>query len=234
MNIWNMKKQLLLLVAATALVACTGTPRQGRLQEERRLLTGFERIEQMGAIDVKYRQADSCSVVVKAPEKMLRQVETRVEDGRLLLNMRGYGKLVNFARGEGDDVTVYVTSPDLIGIALRGSGDFDAKGPVDTDTLSIELRGSGDIDFADVICNEARVSLVGSGDVELEKLVARTTRIELVGSGDVKARLESSGPVEAMLTGSGDIKLAGHIESLRRQVRGSGSVNTKGLTINKH
>jgi len=232
-----MKKQVLLLVAAAALAACTGrigAPRQGELQEERRQLTGFERIELMGAIDVKYRQADSCSVVVKAPEKMLRQVEARVEDGRLFLNMRGYGKLVNFGRGDGDDVTVYVTSPDLIGIALRGSGDFDAKGPVDTDTLSIELRGSGDIDFADVICDEARVSLVGSGDVELERLVARTTRIELVGSGDVKARLERSGLVETTLTGSGDIKLAGNIESLRRQVRGSGSVNTKGLTINKH
>jgi len=105
-------------------------------------LKGFERIEQLGSLDVKYAQADSFSVRVEAPVKVLDDVETYVTGNKLLVRMKGEGKLLNLGISDADGVTVFVTSPDFLGIELKGSGDFEANGLVDTDNLDITLSGS--------------------------------------------------------------------------------------------
>jgi hypothetical protein len=196
-------------------------------------LRDFERIELLGSLDVKYQQADSFSVEVCAPEKYLDQVETLVDDNRLVLRMKGEGKFINFGVADGDDVKVYVTSPDLIGVTLRGSGDFECLHLVDTDNLDITLNGSGDIKFADVICDRVNVSLVGSGDVDMREVKTLWAGVNLVGSGDVKMCFNNSGKVEANLTGSGDITLKGTVSDYKYNVRGSGDMHMKELHVAK-
>lgn len=198
---------------------------------ETRTLRGFERIELLGSLDVKYQQADSFSVQVCAPEKYLDKVETIVEGNRLVLRMKGDGKFINFGVSDGDGVKVYVTSPDLIGVTLRGSGDFECVHLVDTDNLDITLNGSGDIKFADVICDRVNVSLVGSGDVDMREVKTLWAGVSVVGSGDVKMRFENSGKVEANITGSGDITLKGTVSNYQYNVRGSGDMHTDELKI---
>ena len=198
---------------------------------ETRTLRGFERIELLGSLDVKYQQADSFSVEVSAPEQYLDKVETIVEGNRLVLRMKGDGKFINFGVSDGDGVKVYVTSPDLIGVTLRGSGDFECVHLVDTDNLDIMLNGSGDIKFADVICDRVNVSLVGSGDVDMREVKTLWAGVSVVGSGDVKMRFENSGKVEANITGSGDITLKGTVSNYQYNVRGSGDMHTEELKI---
>ena len=198
---------------------------------ETRELSGFERIELQGSLDVKYQQADSFSVEVSAPEQYLDKVETIVEGNRLVLRMKGDGKFINFGVSDGDGVKVYVTSPDLIGVTLRGSGDFECVHLVDTDNLDITLNGSGDIKFADVICDRVNVSLVGSGDVDMREVKTLWAGVSVVGSGDVKMRFENSGKVEANITGSGDITLKGTVSNYQYNVRGSGDMHTEELKI---
>ena len=198
---------------------------------ETRQLRDFERIELLGSLDVKYQQADSFSVEVCAPEKYLDQVETIVDGNRLLLRMKGEGQFINFGVTDGDDVKVYVTSPDLIGVTLRGSGDFECVHLVDTDNLDITLNGSGDIRFADVICDRVNVSLVGSGDVDMRGVRTLWAGVNLVGSGDVKMCFDNSGKVEAHLTGSGDITLKGDVKDYKYNVRGSGDMHTDELVV---
>ncbi len=198
---------------------------------ETRTLRGFERIELLGSLDVKYQQADSFSVEVSAPEQYLDKVETIVEGNRLVLRMKGDGKFINFGVSDGDGVKVYVTSPDLIGVTLRGSGDFECVHLVDTDNLDITLNGSGDIKFADVICDRVNVSLVGSGDVDMREVKTLWAGVSVVGSGDVKMRFENSGKVETNITGSGDITLKGTVSNYQYNVRGSGDMHTEELKI---
>ncbi len=198
---------------------------------ETRELSGFERIELQGSLDVKYQQADSFSVEVSAPEQYLDKVETIVEGNRLVLRMKGDGKFINFGVSDGDGVKVYVTSPDLIGVTLRGSGDFECVHLVDTDNLDITLTGSGDIKFADVICDRVNVSLVGSGDVDMREVKTLWAGVSVVGSGDVKMRFENSGKVETNITGSGDITLKGTVSNYQYNVRGSGDMHTEELKI---
>lgn len=237
-----MKKVILSVVALAALGTLTSCSCHGlkvdfsnteTLAEESRSLKGFERIEQLGSLDVKYAQADSFSVLVKAPADVIKDVQTRVEGNALVVNMKGSNKFLNIGVSDSKDVTVYVTSPDFLGIDLKGSGDFECKQLLDTDILNITLNGSGDIEFDNIICDEVNVSLVGSGDVEVKNVKMLRSSVNLVGSGDVKVNYDKSGMVEANLTGSGDIELTGDVTDYKSNVRGSGDMHTSGLNIRK-
>ena len=232
-----MKKGLLAVFALGMLASCSCSGLNVRFTHsepqaaEERALTGFERIELFGSLDVKYQQADSFSVRVEAPVEVLKKVETSVDGNKLVVKMKGDGNFINFGVADSRNVTVYVTSPDFLGIMLKGSGDFECLRLLDTDNLEISLQGSGDISFDDVICDQVDVSLVGSGDVDVKNVKAQRSYINLVGSGDVKMNFDNSGMVEANLTGSGDITLNGKVKRYNSHVRGSGDMNTGGLMI---
>ena len=230
-----MKKVLLAVVTLGMLTSCMHFhfTKTEPLALEERQLKGFERIEQLGSLDVEYMQADTFSVRVEAPVDALKDVETVVEGNTLVVKMRGDGKLLNFGVSDADDVTVYVASPDFLGIELKGSGEFKSHGIVDTDNLDIVLNGSGDIVLDDVICDKVNVSLVGSGDVDVKHVKTLWAGVQLVGSGDVKMQFDNSGTVEATLTGSGDITLKGNVKDYKYDVRGSGDMNTAGLTVGR-
>jgi len=234
-----MKKVILAVLTLGVLTSCscsglnvsfTHTEAQA---EEQRSLAGFERIELLGSLDVKYQQADSFSVRVDAPVDVLKKVETRVDGNKLVVSMKGEGKWINFGVADSKNVTVYVTSPDFLGISLRGSGDFECQRLLDTDNLDISLQGSGDIKFDDIICDQVNVSLVGSGDVDVKNVKALRSYINLVGSGDVKMNFDNSGMVDANVTGSGDIMLNGKVKKYNSNVRGSGDIHANGLMISE-
>ena len=234
-----MKKVLLSVVTVMMLTscACNGLKvhylKTESQAEENRQIKGFERIELLGSLDVKYEQADSFSVRVAAPVNVIKDVETRLEGNKLVVNMKGSNKFINIGVSDGDDVTVYVTSPDFLGIELKGSGDFECQQLLDTDNLDVSLKGSGDIKFNDIICDQVNVSLVGSGDVDLKNVKMLRSYVDLVGSGDVKVHFDESGAVESRLTGSGDITLSGNVQTYKSTVRGSGDMHTDGLRISR-
>ena len=234
-----MKKVLLAVFTLGVLTSCSCSGLNVRFTHsepqaaEERALTGFERIELLGSLDVKYQQAVSFSVRVDAPVEVLKKVETLVDGDKLVVRMKGDGNLINFGVADSENVTVYVTSPDFLGITLKGSGDFECLHLLDTDNLDIVLNGSGDILFDDIICDRINVSLVGSGDVDVRNVKTLQSSLNLVGSGDIKMAFDNSGKVESNLTGSGDITLTGVVREYRNNVRGSGDVNTEGLMIKK-
>ena len=229
-----MKKLFLIFVVVFAVVAGTSVYAfQGSDKvEESRGLKGFERIRLEGSPDIKYAQGKTWSVRVKAPKSIIKKVQTRVENNTLVVSVSS-GSMFSFSSMKDNDVTVYVTSPDLIGVEVHGSGDFESKSHVDTDNLAITLKGSGDIDFYDIICDRINVSLVGSGNVDVRNVKTLQSSLNLVGSGDIKMAFDNSGKVESNLTGSGDITLTGVVREYRNNVRGSGDVNTEGLMIKK-
>jgi hypothetical protein len=200
--------------------------------EENRLLKGFERIEISGGLEVRYTQADSFSVVVKAPNEVAENVVTRVDSNKLVVTLKD-GSVLRLGGDDNDDVTVFVSSPDLLGVELKGSGDFECNRLLDTDNLDIRLQGSGDIEFADIVCDRINVSLLGSGDIEVKNVKTLQSAIELNGSGDIQMRFTDSGDITSLLTGSGDITLEGNVKNHRSEVRGSGDLNTRRLTVRK-
>ena len=120
-----MKKLFLFLVAVLAisfsahLYAFTSNDRV----EENRPVKSFERIRLQGSPDIKYTQGKTCSVRVKAPKNIIKKVETRVEGNCLVVSLKD-NRVFSFSAIKNDEITVYVTSPDLIGVEVQGSGDF--------------------------------------------------------------------------------------------------------------
>lgn len=249
-----MKKYLFTGVVLASLLVVSMQVFAGNEQRvtERRNVNHFERIKLMGSPAIKYKQGNQTSVEVRAPKSIIKNVETRVEGNQLVVSVKNPKWVFNFGNKE-SQVVVYVTSPDLIGLELLGSGDFECKSHLDTDQLRLLLKGSGDVDFQDIVCDKLSVSVIGSGDMNVDKVVAlqsdieligsgdirvgeqqvRQTKVELKGSGDVKLSLLNCGIIDCRLLGSGDITLQGDATQLNSYTRGSGDIHSKGLKIKK-
>lgn len=214
-----------------------------------RKVKGFERVELGGSITVVYRQADSISVKVTGPEDYINKVVI-TSDGTTL-NIDAKTDWTHFGHIDSGDVTVYITSPDIVMAQLDGSGDFLGRGHIDTDNMKIYLKGSGDVDFDDIICDRLQADLVGSGDVDLKNVECKNAELNLLGSGDVGAHvrnaatvkatlrgsgdidasLENCGSVDANVLGSGDISFKGTAKHLNKAIEGSGDIDTSELKI---
>lgn len=213
----------------------------------------FTGIDLEGSPSVFYEQGDVCSVKIVGDKKMTSKIRTEVEDGVLHIWVEGNMVSVGTFFTPGSTVSIYVTSPDLTDVVVRGSGDFTASKKVDTDHLRLQLNGSGDITFADIICDSIRTKLmgsgdiriknveaissaidvVGSGDVSVKQLNVENTGISLVGSGDVSVSFRNCGAVNCRLVGSGDISLSGNVRKFRKTSAGSGDFHTSGLRVEK-
>lgn len=210
----------------------------------------FERIEVQGSRSVYYEQGDSVSVRLEGPEEELQLIEVGVVGNVLKVRAKDGGfNLRRFGNKGSNEVRVYVTSPDLIGVEVMGSGRFDCSSPLDTDVLDLALRGSGDIRFASIICDRIHAEVAGSGDIKLGEVQTQQASLGLVGSGDLDARLRQvpktdisltgSGDVEVVfidcgsancqLAGSGDIELSGTLKELTKTQSGSGSIKLRRL-----
>lgn len=227
----------------------------GKTATQNREAKGFDKIYVEGCPTVYYTQSSKVSVVVEADEAIIDDIETIVTGNTLSIsyNSNSHGGIVFFGN-TANAMKVYVTSPDITGIMLSGSGDFISEKKIDTDNLDIQLKGSGDINIGSVICDNISTSLVGSGDIDVKNADALKASIELVGSGDLDMGLANArntdimlkgsgdididfsncGVVRSQLKGSGDIKLKGNVEHLEKDELGSGEHNTSKLVVSKH
>lgn len=252
-------KGLLLMVVAVMSTSCMHQVKElrignGPVVAEIRNLQGFEKIEINGSPTVYYSQADSFSVKVKCSKEGLENILTDVNHGTLSIRNRGKVGVVNIVIHDEDEAEIFVTSPDLVGVRLNGSGDFNAEQRIDTDQMDITLRGSGDIKFKDLICDECRVELIGSGNIDINRLEAKTSDVNLIGSGDIaidqwrvlstRLGLKGSGDikvgfqegcqaVDCELRGSGDISLSGVVTRFSQHKSGSGDIDVDKLKMPK-
>lgn len=245
---------LLLMVAlgVTSCVECNRTIVIDDQTVEWRHLRNFERIEITGSPTVVYTQADTFSVRIEGPSNLIPRILTDTDNHTLYVRNKGKMGFVNLTMGDKSDITVYVSSPDLVSVCVSGSGDFISHKKVDTDTMEIMLRGSGDIVFEDIICDKNSTELVGSGDIRINHLDVQASTAVLVGSGDINISqvnvfdtdllLRGSGDIvvnfmegcksaEVKLSGSGDITLKGTLTHYDSHKNGSGDIHTDDLRI---
>lgn len=213
----------------------------------------IEKIEIKGSTEVIYTQGNETKVTIKGASDLVDLIIIENNGNVLTVSQKDsnierslssfFNQLKNGFSNETYPI-IYVTSPDLIGVTLTGSGDFKCPNKLDTDNLEIFLKGSGDVDFTDIICDNLHALLQGSGDIDLKKVEAINTNYELKGSGDIDVKqqrvhrtdinLYGSGDVKvvctkcqlvnAKLTGSGDIDVYGDVEKTTQEVRGSGDI----------
>ena len=252
-----MKRSVVFLAVTGLLASLTSCFQNCRAMDDGPIITSdrrvssFDKIELSVPYDIFYTQGTKCSVKIEGPEKLVKRIATE-SDGQQLKVYFPIRETFRFGRNCGQ-VSIFITSPDVTSVVLRGSGTFVAKGKIDSDTLDLHLLGSGDMHVSDVICDQlttflqgsgdltvdnvqavlSRVRLLGSGDLCVKQQHVTTTDISLTGSGDIDMHMKNCKNVSCKLIGSGDVTLTGDVATLNRSTTGSGDINVSKLTVKK-
>lgn len=217
----------LLALAAPALAA-----------EQTFMVTGFEGIAAAGPHKVIVTTGKAPSVRAVGARQDLDRLKIEVKDQTLRIGQMKSGSWLSWS-GDGEPVTLYVTTRQLRSAKLAGSGDvaidrMDGRsvklnisgagdlnvGVVKADELDIAIAGSGDIAMTGT-CDKASISIAGSGNVEATGLKCKSLTGKVAGSGNMIAEVSATADLRVM--GSGDITINGTARCTTKTM-GSGSV----------
>ena len=102
----------------------------GPVVTSQRKVSQFEKIESSVPYDVFYTQGEKCSVKIEGPEKLVKRIATE-SDGTTLKVYFPIRETFHFGRNCGN-VEIFITSPDVTNLVLRGSGTLTVKGKIDS------------------------------------------------------------------------------------------------------
>jgi hypothetical protein len=188
----------------------------GNVVSENRSVSGFTSIALQGSANVYVTIGDTESVVVKTDDNILPLIETRVQNGQLIISTKDNTSFTTSA----DPVRVDVAMKSLDDIKLSGSGIINVP-ELNGEAINVNLPGSGNINVAGEVAH-ANINLGGSGIVSCSGLKAKSATVNLSGSGNVKVYASDS--LDATLSGSGTIQYSGNPTNVSKNVTGSGSI----------
>lgn len=191
------------------------------LSSETRNVGSFDALSLVGVGNVTVSLGDEPSVVVRAPDNLLRELRTRVEGGTLKLETERQTRLLGGSRISGSRVSYEVVTPRLAGLELSGTGDIRAE-RIEGDDVVLELSGSGNLYVEDLRADELEVNLSGEGDMQLAGEVSEQS-VTVSGVGSYRACGLESEDAEVDVSGVGDA-LVWATDTLDAAVSGVGSV----------
>lgn len=200
--------------------------------------------------DIYFKQSDTLGIRIEGPKEEVERINVEFKENALVLSTEK--KLSSFLNGIGqnDGVKIYISSPNLVAVNIKGVTDFHAN-KVDTDNMLIDLSGVGGAYIDNLVCDNFDTKVKGTGDVDVKNLEAITAKIFLQGTGDVKAschkvkdtvlslqgtgdidvKMDKCGKVNANLQGTGDITIKGDVYILEKSEHGTGDIDTDELLV---
>ncbi len=199
----------------------------GNLKKETRTVADFSSLSSHGAMDVKIEYGNSNSISVEADENLLPYIETKVENGKLVIQTT---KNVNLKSRSKMVVTVSMTK--INDLELSGSGNMDGNGSFTSgEKTEIKLSGSGNIHLNSGSFKDLDFSISGSGNIVVKGGSANTVSAAVSGSGNVDCSDIAAENVEVKISGSGNARVNAN-KSLTAKISGSGNVFYKGSATN--
>ena len=177
---------------------------------EVRKVDAFSSIEVTSVGTIHFTQSDTYSFKIEGKEKYVKNTETTVKDGRLLIGFKD--KKNKRMRNQKDGVVIWISAPDLKKVEFTGVGEFKCEKPLKLDEVSFEVKGVGEVHVSDLTCNELKVALRG------------------VGSADIHVACDY---LSAKMSGVGDVTLSGTAGHADVSKGGIGGVNTDNLKIGR-
>ncbi|WP_455589209.1 GIN domain-containing protein [Bacteroides rodentium] len=196
----------LILTFVSVLSVCA----QDAKVSEVRKVEVFSSIEITSVGTVYFTQSDTYSFRIEGKEKYVKNTETTVKDGCLLIGFKD--RKNKSLRNQQDGVTIWISAPDLKEVEFTGVGQFNCEKPLKLDEVSFEVKGVGEVNVSDLTCNELKVALRG------------------VGSADIHVTCDY---LTAKMSGVGDVTLSGTAGHADISKGGIGGVNTDNLKIGR-
>ena len=202
---------------------------------------GFTRIEANGCFDVYYTQGDSPAIRLEGDTASTRRTIVTGDGKTLTISAANDGDFTTRLKYQ---MKVYVSSPALAEVSIKGSGNFIAERGISAEKLSMHIAGSGDIKVTGIKADNFSIDIAGSGDayasgidakkayfsiagsggVTMDGIKAGKSTGSIAGSGDIKATRADIGKASCSIAGSGDIDIQGSVKETEESVAGSGSV----------
>lgn len=187
----------------------------GDVQNETRVVSGFNEVSSSGDFEVTISPSDSYSVEVSAESNLLPYIETGVVGNKLRISTRGIHSLRNHF-----PIQITISSPILEGLSLSGSG-FIQTGSFENASFSANISGSGNID-TQVSTDHVKAVVSGSGTIFLHG-DATSGSYTISGSGKIKSYELLQNSCSVTISGSGDA-FVNVLQTLNANISGSGRV----------
>lgn len=226
----------IMALVAFSFMACANSDKTAKIGDRQGVVRSldsvpyFNKIVLDGILDVEFTQADYSGVKVEGAKEIVKNVLVKVEGKTLVLELSKKDYL-RFDRSK--KAKVFVSSPDILSVVLKGAGSFCSENPVDTDTLDVQLLGSGNIEFDDIVCDQASFNVRGAGNIEVDNLTAQTSNVSLLGVGNMDIHFRNSGDVTCNLQGVGTLEFDGNVRSFNVNKQGTGVIDTEELKVGK-
>ena len=178
----------------------------------------FQEVALEGVGTLKIEQGETESLTIDAEPKVLKKIETEVQNGRLTIRPDQSFKTR-------EPITYYLTVKQLTGIELAGAGRIESA-QLSTDQLSVSGTGAGAVVIDGLTANTLEMTASGNVQAELAGTVDRQT-VEVsdaarYAAGELDSRLAS-------VTASGASQVSVNVtESLDAQVSGAAHVEYTG------
>ena len=199
---------------------------QIQAEEQNRKVDPFSEISLRIGAKVHLEQGAKQNLEIVAKSSTLDEIITEVKDGKLIIrfpNKDYFWK--TFQPGE---VTIYITTPEINGLGVSGSGDIIAENEIKTKILDLGVSGSGNIRLSELSAERVKSSISGSGDIVLAgKEAAQDLSVAISGSGNFKGFDYSADDVSVKIAGSGNVDIEAN-KNLYVRLAGSGNVTYKG------
>jgi len=210
----------IIMLTAAAMLLLTGFTFSvcGQSSEERSV-PDFDGLAVAVPGEIYLVQGPTPKLIVEGTDRVLEDLITEVRNGQLTIRLPNRW---NFRRN--DELTVYVTMPEIKNITMSGSARLFADTPVRADRITITISGSGRVEINDFAANDLTTTISGSGRLKLGGS-HNLERSKIVISGSGRAEFENlpAEKVEATISGSGTCSVKA-ISDLNVRISGSGRV----------
>ncbi len=183
---------------------------------EKREIASFNKIQAEGAVQINYRTADATSLSVEADPAELKNVETTVKNGVLIVKTNG-----NFKR----TVKLNITNKNLNSLTLNGACSFASKEEVKADNFEIGASGASKVEMplsakkvttnahgaSDIVLTgnteSFSANLEGASNLKAYALKSATTTVNAKGASS--ANVFASQKLSVDCTGASNVKYKG-------------------------
>jgi hypothetical protein len=213
-----MKRAIYMLLFVGALILVTGNLTGQSTVKETRKVSGFTEIRFGIAGNLYVKTGPEFSLTLEGDKSYLAEIETVVTKDRLVIRMD------NFRLFNNEKVNVFITLPELKGLAVSGSGVAKIENTIKADALYLDVSGSGKLITADLSADKLDCSVSGSGDIDIKGSGnIDKGEISISGSGSYSGETVKYDYLHVVISGSGRCTCS-VTESLDASISGSGNV----------
>jgi hypothetical protein len=174
------------------------------------------------------KQGSPQKVELEGDQDVLEEVETEVSGGRLKIGKEG--KWFDWSNDK--KITVYITVPNIEGVAVSGSGDIIGQSKFKTNDLQLNVSGSGSLSIDAEANGKVDANVSGSGDMDL-KGHFESFESDVSGSGKVILAATIDALADFGISGSGKVEASGSADMVKTNISGSGKVLAANLETNR-